>query len=165
MDDDCDGAFDEGRDAVSSCSRSRTIDAPGADACVDGSCRCGRGEACANDEACCDQSCIALATDIDHCGGCGNACAAGQSCIRGTCSGGLAPLDGGTVECSDVAQCNLTHQAADECEGGRCLCGGEAPCELPSLCCQGVCVDVSSDVENCGVCGRGCRPCVDGLCR
>lgn len=40
------------------------------------------------------------------------------------------------------------------------------PCSAPTVACNGACVDLSNDPENCGVCGRFCPSniCVAGVC-
>jgi predicted esterase len=52
----------------------------------------GTGEAdlCASQ---CGAECVDVSSDPRHCGGCGKACGAGQSCKAGSCQGGMTPVD------------------------------------------------------------------------
>lgn len=47
---------------------------------------------CPAPEESCSGTCVSLGSDATHCGSCGNACAAGLTCVRGACgsSAGLA---------------------------------------------------------------------------
>jgi pectate lyase C len=49
--------------------------------CTDGDCTCSSAS-----EELCDGECVDLTSDTSHCGACGVACAAGQSCEDGTCT-------------------------------------------------------------------------------
>lgn len=76
---------------------------------------------------------IEFATDPRHCGFCRNDC--------------------------------VTSRVGNRCVDGSCACADGEPCEggLTAACCVGVeddrvCVDLTSDVENCGSCGRRCSP-------
>lgn len=40
---------------------------------------------CATGTKCCNGTCVNLNTDVNNCGGCGNVCAQGASCVRGQC--------------------------------------------------------------------------------
>ena len=44
----------------------------------------------------CDGSCVDMQTHPDHCGGCGNDCAAGDVCLSGVCHGGGVDNTGGS---------------------------------------------------------------------
>ncbi len=92
---------------------------------------------------CCpDQSCPDLSSDPLNCGDCGVICPSGESCQNGRC---------GTSGCGAANQgfyCNLAVNPT-------------------SLCCGATCLDIASDVQNCGGCGRVCLPgqrCLDGGC-
>src|SRR5205823_14719025 len=54
--------------------------------CPSGLVKCGQG------------SCANLASDATNCGGCGNRCSAGQSCVQGRCRSGSASLFEPTAE-------------------------------------------------------------------
>lgn len=141
---------------------------PGA-TCVNGRCGCGGA-----DPAICDDRCVDLASDDDHCGRCDEACPAGSSCHGGECA--CAPgvvvceLRGvptcvpvatdprfcGT-SCGDVVSCAST----EWCDRGACAC-------LPGLdACGGACVDTKTDPGHCGHCNAPCAPgeaCNGGKC-
>jgi len=48
----------------------------------------------------CNDRCVNLKTNENHCGECFNRCDEGQECVRGECQGGGCPS--GTVECFEV---------------------------------------------------------------
>ncbi|UJR81132.1 hypothetical protein [Sandaracinus amylolyticus] len=112
--------------------------------------------ACEPGTACCDDeegpACVALASDIHHCGFCGLDCIAtrrGDSCQAAQCACGefvlgcvgsfassccVPPEGGGPPVCADLARsrehcgdCNVecAPEQADRCDGGRCVCGDE----------------------------------------
>ena len=66
--------------------------------------------------------CVDLATDPAHCGACGNACAVGETCAAGVCTGSCTPSCNGS-QCGDdgcggtCGQCG----GGERCRGGRCL--------------------------------------------
>lgn len=102
------------------------------DACTNGECTCNGEAECAGGVGsfCCGEAgCRNLAADVEHCGGCGIACAQGEICVAG-----------------------------GECDLGHCECPG-APlgCDEGEDCCPSVgCVDLDHDVHNCGACGNDC---------
>jgi len=72
---------------------------------------CGRcGNACAAGETCCAGTCVDAERNRDACGGCGTACSGDELCVRGTCL--RCPL--ATLPCGDVC-C-----ARGRCDDGRC---------------------------------------------
>lgn len=84
-----------------------------------------------------------LSTDADHCGGCGNACDAGQTCVDGTCTAGECAA--GTADCNgdpgDGCEVTLgTDQncasCGDRCLGNRTCCpsGGASACMMVATC-------------------------------
>ncbi len=103
--------------------------------CVDGKCE----RECANpnnyfDYRDCngrvDDGCeIEVKTDLDNCGACGHKCPAGtDTCADGNCG----------------------------CPAGLTYCGCSGP--FPANCTLGAqCLDVTSDSNNCGACGRKCK--------
>ncbi|MCA9615254.1 MAG: hypothetical protein H6721_23595 [Sandaracinus sp.] len=121
-------------------------------ACVEGLCECGRvaiGCEGSRGSICCpvredrpEPYCANLLTDGANCGGCGDTCDALRS---------------------------------DSCQAGECVCGdSRAPCGDDEHCCadfggaSSSCVDVTTNRENCGACGRRCRAgedCASGVCR
>jgi len=132
--------------------------------------RCG----CPLDEMSCDGTCISTTTDNANCGTCGNVCAAGTTCLNGTCSVPLScpppllhcgtcvdPLNDGR----NCGACFVACATNEYCSGGTCVpsepCGPE--CEPSS--CPGV--DLWWDSANCGTCGNVCPPktaCAWGTC-
>lgn len=70
-DDDCDAAIDEGTPAALGCSGFGEL-------CLSGMCSC-------PPERLCGARCVDTSSDVAHCGRCGNACAAGETCRDGSC--------------------------------------------------------------------------------
>jgi len=115
----------------------------------------------------CGSACVDHQTSFFHCGGCNQACDAGQECSGGNCGcgGGRADCGGSCIDVqSDPANCGgcgMACAAGQRCEGGACQCadGGSV--------CGGRCVDTTADPANCGGCWRVCVPgqaCIDGGC-
>jgi hypothetical protein len=161
---------------------------PPGDACTMGACTtgCGGGPVCPAGSQCCASGCTKTSSDPQNCGGCGIACAAGAACVNGqctsTCNGG--PACTGTQQCcatgcTDVTSdpqncggCSMPCAPADTCVMGVCqaqaTCNGGPACSPNQTCCPGTgCADLSSDGNNCGMCGVACGPtqaCVGGTC-
>ena len=124
---------------------------------------------------CCGVAYADLASDIHHCGACGNDCAAGHSADCGT----IACVSG---RCQYGTAANRTACAGGVCCGGNCVpdretsctdrvdnnCDGKADCQDPAACpppsgaktprcCNLAWVDLDhGDPANCGACGRTC---------
>lgn len=109
-----------------------------------------------------------------------------QTCEPGTSHSCYAPEGSicmaGTRVCSDVGElgpcigepstrpdkcgvsgesCGACDPNISRCEGGECRCGGADPCPAGTSCCgtdDVACVDLGSDVDNCGACGKACDP-------
>ena len=132
-----------------------------------GSCPADRPDDCGD--------CVDSQTDAANCGGCFNACDAGVACVGGVCGGGAGPAcpadkpdDCGGV-CTDLFTdpancgfCGFACAAGETCGGGACV-GQAAPalvdCAGQGLFdCGGVCVDLTTDAANCGLCGFACAP-------
>ncbi len=124
--------------------------------------------------------CVDLDEDIDHCGGCGNACEtslpdAEVFCEFGECAGeceaagesycveydACVDLDTDVEHCGECGNACSTASGEGECVDGECACTGEL--EL----CDDECVDTQSDDDHCGWCGNNCpgvHTCVEGQC-
>jgi cysteine-rich repeat protein len=118
----------------------------------------------------CADGCVDVQTSASHCGGCGRACASGQSCLAGTCADDCpAPrmlCSGSCVDTStDRAHCGACGRACatgQSCTSGTCVC----PANQSTLCPSG-CVDLRADNNNCGSCGTRCvggQSCMDSRC-
>jgi hypothetical protein len=129
---------------------------------------CGAGQTCdggcAND---CPSSvaggCVDYAVDNANCGGCGAACASGQTCIDGTCvseDGGTEPGTDASVACPDGG-CPSSAATGFSCPFGSCN-GSSSECTNPggcfcsndTQCLSGKCVKVTG--ENDVSCGSHC---------
>jgi hypothetical protein len=134
----------------------------GSDAGTDAGADAG-ADACLADELCngADDDCdgtvdegIDTNTDTENCGGCGNACApegAFPSCIDGVCG----------IDRCDVGRFDIDGDPLNGCEY-RCLptADDDAICDLRDNDCDSRVdedVDTTTDVNNCGSCGRTCR--------
>ena len=110
----------------------------------------------------CGKKCFNLQTDPANCGGCGVACAASQACQGGvcTCNGGTCSgcCTGKTCApgASDQA-CGKNGAACQVCSGGRTCQGGACTCPAGQAFCNGACIDVKNDPDNCGSCGHECQ--------
>ncbi len=143
--------------------------------------------ACPPSSTRCGPACVDTRVDSDHCGACDTACPASARCVGGRCvdllqcdggvrcgwrclaldtpcqsdgdpgcrgAGTLACVDGGVV-------CNaqpITDGGCSVVSGARCVARGACLCPSGRTRCDTRCVDLSSDPDNCGVCGNGCRP-------
>jgi Stigma-specific protein, Stig1 len=120
----------------------------------------------------CNGTCVEVAFDPKHCGGCGMACGANQLCSSGTCSdhcgANLTQCDGLCVDSQhDPGNCGScgTRCAKDFfCVSGSCQLG--CPATL-TICPGDLCVDKMNDPFNCGACGVKCGAteiCCSGMC-
>lgn len=119
----------------------------------------------------CGEACVDPQSDVDNCGGCGNACPEDAGCASGTC---VAICEAGLTSCDGI--CVDTQTDGDHCGGCGFACPDSAPCTegvclapCPDglLVCDGGCVDATTDVLNCGACGNVCQngdDCVGGVC-
>ncbi len=112
----------------------------------------------------CDGECVDTRSDLEHCGACGRACAAGEFCSEGSCMD-TCPLTVCGDECADVSSnpvhCGACFAACGDtgyCRDGACA----DACPPPLARCDGSCVDTSLDPSHCGGCGSGCD--VDEVC-
>jgi hypothetical protein len=138
---------------------------------------------CMPDETSCDDICVDADVDPDHCGGCGITCDDDEICVAGDCVESPAcTLDACDDECvdtqTDPANCGMCGrwcESSAECIAGACVttcsdsCDSDAEICVAGVCecreglmpCDGECVDMTSDDDNCGLCGRECD---DMLC-
>lgn len=111
----------------------------------------------------CDSTCVDTSTDPNNCGECSTACSPSESCVDGSC----------TTSC--LPDCTGRECGGDGCGGSCGTCPAERYCEASSICacnvgtteCSGVCVDTSSDPDNCGDCDVTCAAdevCGSGIC-
>ncbi len=115
--------------------------------------------------------CVALQSDVQHCGECDHACNATEMCIDGACAatcedaaapdacGGLCTdLDTDPVHCG---ACDKVCPAGASCSAGGCVCPGDL------VACAAACVDPARDEGHCGGCDAPCatgQPCLGGQC-
>lgn len=107
-------------------------------------CGSNAGPPCGGGRMRCLAGCTDVATDADHCGACGAACAANERCVAGACV-----CDGDFSSCGP--ECVATATSRGHCGG----CG--VVCEAGFECCGGECVDLSTNARHCGWCGNSCR--------
>ena len=115
---------------------------------------------CAPEEAPCAGA--DLATDPDHCGACGHACAfpgaearcVDSACALGACLDGFHDLDGLPATGCEYG-CRVTRAGMEACD------------EIDNDCDGGVDegIDTTSSLEHCGGCGQACSPAnAEGQC-
>ncbi|MFN8665201.1 MAG: hypothetical protein U0075_25190 [Thermomicrobiales bacterium] len=115
------------------------------------------GATCAPGLEACDGVCSDLTTDMLHCGSCGNACVAGETCQAGTCA---------TPDSSPDDQVLAPGDTEPE-TGGSEPEPASPSCPEGQVECSGTCADLTTDSLNCGACGVVCGPdvaCVSGAC-
>ena len=134
----------------------------------------------------CGGECVDTQSDDNNCGACGNVCSGGKSCQGGVCTCPNAGTDCGGVcidEFSDRNNCGACGNvcpASQDCIGGQCQPPCDDPCHelVNNVCvlkdpgkdtiCNGACVDITTDPNNCGGCGNVCpagQDCVNGACQ
>jgi hypothetical protein len=88
---------------------------------------------CPEGQSRCNDRCVNLDRNENHCGSCSNRCAEGQECVGGVCAGGCAS-DGGA--CSGDTDCCAEGQqcvsGVCQCPSGTTLCGGSCVPNCPS---------------------------------
>lgn len=102
----------------------------------------------------CGTRCVNASTDQRHCGGCDIACEDHEQCTGGNCCD--QRLACGAKCCELLQRC-----VDDVCRDPSVNC---AP---PTQHCDGFCVNLNTDRNNCGSCGRQCAShlvCVNGTC-
>src|SRR5579871_4661013 len=149
------------------------------------------GTACGN-LTCCGAACADTTTDLANCGTCGKACSGGHAswtCAMSSCA--IAKCNTGYADCNMMASdgcevslsndpnncgvCGKTCQvqnAQGTCANGQC---SQCACNMGFADCNHNCndgceVNIASDVNNCGACGKVCSlanaqsACVAGKC-
>ena len=134
------------------------------------------GPRCTSPQIECDGTCVDPTSNPNHCGACGMACTAGQSCMNGACTAMMRTCMDGQTDCGgtcvdttrDTSNCGSCGNA---CASGQMCVGGA--CMTPAMCmsgqtdCGGTCVDTNADAMNCGRCGNACpagQACMAGSC-
>lgn len=143
--------------------------------CRSGGCRdsmtderwCGpAGTVCDYPQICCGGSCVSWSTDESHCGRCGNECSGDDRCCYGECID-PASFSSDNYNCGSCeSQCPMQETCYESRAPGS---EGEWVCSRTwfEWCCNGTCVDLERDVDNCGSCGTECSwlaPCSSGWC-
>jgi alpha-tubulin suppressor-like RCC1 family protein len=137
----------------------------GAAVCSAGACTVGT---CTAPQADCDQKVSTgcetnVQTSAQHCGACGNACAAGQVCSGGACKGSC---DQGLIKCgascaeikSDVQNCNGCGRVCAAPANGSAVCAAST---CGSQCNNGYrsCPGDTCKAESAQACGASCAVC------
>ena len=122
-------------------------------------CLCG-GVQCEPSETCCDDVCVNLQTDHDHCNSCTIACGPDQECCPDYPN--HSPEDG-----IFPSVCRNIYEDSNNCDG----CGNVCP-EATPICCNGdccttdsccfvndilTCIDVINNHDHCGRCDNKCE--------
>jgi hypothetical protein len=92
--------------------------------------------------------------DPNNCGGCGRVCPAGSACDQSfTCTlrCPTAPCPAGSTCVGGNQPVCMPTSCASQPDGVRC-----AGAEIWGICCEGVCVNPTTDNRNCGGCGMPC---------
>ncbi len=124
---------------------------------------------------------VDLSTSTAHCGGCNNACGAGQTCTAGACvdlpcptgqsrcGGACVDRQTSTLHCGTCGSaCTAGAGASPTCSAGVCglVCNaGLANCD--GMAANGCEVDLTASATSCGRCGVTCisgQACVAGRC-
>ncbi len=115
----------------------------------------------------CGDDCVDVSVNPAHCGSCGIACAAGESCVDGSCAcigevcnDGCVDLSSHPDHCGD---CDSPCPEGRFCAEGRCT----AVCSGDLAACGGDCVNPETDRDHCGACDAPCplgAQCNDGTC-
>lgn len=82
--------------------------------------------------------------------------------IGGAIAGALVLLSAGESGAKRKKKCKKTQKkCGKKCIPKAACCGGCSD----GTCCNGVCVDLATDADNCGVCGKSCPlACINGTC-
>jgi hypothetical protein len=187
LDNDCNGAVDEGALATYYSGPPGTLGVgicvSGVQGCVGGRLLPTRPERLPEPELCdgLDNDCngrvddpFDTTRDRNNCGGCGIVCAPADSCQGGRCAGGgggsmtgprVCTEPGGASYCADLTHdrnnCGTCGNACPfdaYCQLGACTTGTTGGCNAPFSLCGAQCTIPSDDPAHCGGCGKGCGP-------
>lgn len=126
----------------------------------------------------CDDVCVDVQSDPNHCGACGVVCGVDEACRFGFC-GPIPACDGLLVLCGDTCVelqsdqrncgwCGAVCQNWERCLAGVCIADPLPDCPPGLDRCDDFCVDFLHDDGNCGGCNHACQwfvtECRDGRC-
>jgi alpha-tubulin suppressor-like RCC1 family protein len=173
-----DPAFGCGAPSCEPCSVGNGAAVCSAGACVVGTCTAPQADCDQKVSTGCETN---VQTNAQHCGACGNACAAGEVCSAGACKGSC---DQGLTKCgascaeikSDVQNCNGCGKACSAPANGSAVCAAStcgSQCNNGYRSCPGnTCKAESAQAcgANCSVCagpanGNGQAVCASGACK
>lgn len=120
---------------------------------------------CAGGYSACSGDCVDTQTNTSHCGGCGNVCAGGQTCVSGSCQAPPTCFD--SVKNGSETDVDCGGSCANKCATGK-VCAISSDC-VSIVCSGGVCQaptcfdNVKNGMEtdvDCG--GASCSKCAAG---
>ena len=115
----------------------------------------------------CDNHCVDYAADTSNCGGCGNVCPDGATCVAGACHCPATDIVCGNTCVDTSSDPNNCGTCGTTCPAGASCVSGNCACPNGTTSCGNNCVDTSSDPNNCGTCGNACptgSTCQAGSC-
>jgi hypothetical protein len=128
------------------------------------------GGRCSTGQTRCNDRCVNLQTNRNHCGSCRNRCASNQTCCKGRCVNLQRNVRHcGTClhRCEEGEECvNGVCQGGGGCTGGTTPCGTQC-CQPGETCLQGLACCPTAQVCGTGTSAICCPPaasCVNGLC-
>lgn len=133
------------------------------------------GADCIDEYSVCGATCVDTTSDPDNCGGCGIECESGL-CVDSVCESSAPDAGPGVADASIIdaplfdaapttdAPANPDPDAAPLVDAGvtdASTSPDALTCTLPEVPCGTMCIDISSDPDNCGMCGHECS---SGIC-